>query len=158
MKALISVVLADLANPDHQAAIVDLLDMYSQDRFGASEPLSETARIDLIPGLVNHGGARVFLAYDGRKYVGLAICLIGFSTFKARPLLNIHDLAVAPEARQRGVAKLLFEAIEEDARGLGCCKITLEVRSDNLRAQSVYKAAGFAASNPGTWFWTHTLE
>jgi ribosomal protein S18 acetylase RimI-like enzyme len=154
---LISVVLADLANPDHQAAILDLLDMYSRDHFGAGHPLPEQTRTDLIPGLVNHGGARVFLAYDGKKYVGLAICLIGFSTFQARPLLNIHDIAVTPEARGQGIGRKIFQAIAEDARELGCCKLTLEVRSDNHRAQALYKAVGFEASQPGTWFWTRPL-
>ena len=154
---MISVVLADLAKPDHQAAIIDLLDMYCQDPFGDSCPLPEQTRSDLIPGLVNHGGARIFLAYDDKKSVGLAICLIGFSTFQAKPLLNIHDVAVVPEARGQGIGRQLFAAIEEDAREMGCCRLTLEVRSDNRQAQALYKAVGFEAGQPGKWFWTREL-
>src|SRR5262245_33078280 len=120
------VLLADLANPDHQAAIIDLLDMYSRDEFGASQPLSDEARADLIPGLVNHGASRVFLAFEDSRPVGLAICFVGFSSFKAKPLLNIHDIAVRPETRGKGIGRQLFQAIEQDARALGCCKLTLE--------------------------------
>lgn len=152
------ILLADLANPDHQAAIVDLLDMYCRDQFGDGQPLSDQARTDLIPGLVNHGGARVFLAYEDNRPVGLAICLVGFSSFRAKPLLNIHDIAVRPEARGRGIGRQLLKAIEEDARELGCCKVTLEVRSDNVHAQELYKGVGFKASQPGTWFWTQPLD
>ena len=152
------VLLADLANPDHQAAILDLLDMYSRDEFGANQPLSDQARADLIPGLVNHGATRIFLAYDEARPVGLAICFVGFSSFRAKPLLNIHDIAVRPETRGKGIGRQLLNAVAEDARALGCCKLTLEVRADNLRAQALYKDVGFQPTDPGTWFWTQTLD
>jgi len=152
------VLLADLANPDHQAAILDLLDMYSRDEFGASQPLSDQARADLIPGLINHGASRVFLAYEDTRPVGLAICFVGLSSFRAKPLLNIHDIAVRPETRGKGIGRQLLNAVAEEARALGCCKLTLEVRADNLRAQALYKDVGFQPTDPGTWFWSHLLD
>ena len=39
---------------------------------------------------------------------------------------------------------MLFAAIEQRARELGCCKLTLEVLENNHRARRVYAAAGFA--------------
>ena len=36
-----AVLLADLANPAHQAAIVELLDMYCRNEFGDGQPLSD---------------------------------------------------------------------------------------------------------------------
>jgi ribosomal protein S18 acetylase RimI-like enzyme len=152
------VLLADLSNANHQSAIVELLDMYSRDEFGDERPLAEFARANLIPGLIRHGGARVFLAYDADRPVGLALCLLGFSSFKAKPLLNIHDIAVTPEARGQGVGRELLAAVEEHARGLGCCKVTLEVRSDNTRAMAAYRRAGFVSTKPETWFWARPLE
>src|SRR5437870_11512308 len=142
------VLLADLANAKHQAAIIDLLDMYCRDEFGDRQPLSVHSRANLIPGLVKHGGARVFLAYDNEMPVGVAICLVGFSSFRAKPLLNIHDIAVSPEARGQGVGRQLLVAVEADARALGCAKVTLEVRSDNVRAMGLYRSVGFQASEP----------
>jgi ribosomal protein S18 acetylase RimI-like enzyme len=149
---------ADLADPGHQAAVADLLDMYCRDEFGDGRPLSAAARANLIPGLVQHGGARVFLAYEGDAAIGLAICLVGFSSFRAQPLLNIHDIAVRPAARGRGVGRRLLAAIEQDARDLGCCKVTLEVRADNRRAKGLYEDAGFRAGQPETLFLTRWLE
>lgn len=152
-----SVVLADLANPAQQTAIVDLLDMYCRDPFGDARPLSEDARAGLIPGLVNHGGARVFLAYADDVPAGIAICFLGFSTFKARPLVNIHDIAVAPQFRGQGLGRELLAAVEAHARDLGCCKVTLEVRADNTLAQQAYRRAGFQSTEPETWFWSRSL-
>jgi ribosomal protein S18 acetylase RimI-like enzyme len=85
----------------------------------------------------------VFLALDDATPIGIAVCFVGFSTFAARPLINIHDLAVVPECRGQGVGRLLLERVEAKGRELGCCKLTLEVREDNHRAQRLYQKFGF---------------
>jgi ribosomal protein S18 acetylase RimI-like enzyme len=86
----------------------------------------------------------VFLAFDGDQAVGAAVCFIGFSTFAAKPLINIHDFVVLSGLRGKGVGRRLLEAIEGKARELGCCKLTLEVMDNNHRALRMYEAAGFA--------------
>jgi ribosomal protein S18 acetylase RimI-like enzyme len=154
----ITVFLADLANSSHQSAIIELLDMYCRDEFGDCKPLSLDARENLIPGLTKHGGARVFLAYDGQEPLGVAICMIGFSSFRGRPLINIHDVAVSPAARGQGIGRKLLMAVEDEARELGCCKVTLEVRSDNARAMGLYRSVGFKPSEPETYFWTQKVD
>jgi len=152
-----SILLANLTDPSHQAAIVELLDMYCRDEYGDGRPLSAEARANLIPGLIQHGGARVFLAYEEGQPAGLAICFLGFSTFRARPLINIHDIAVRPDFRGKGIGQALLTAVEEHARQIGCCKVTLEVRSDNHRAMAAYRRAGFESTEPETWFWARKL-
>ena len=149
---IVSIVEADLARPDHQTATIDLLNVYSMDPMADAAPLSDTARRELIPGLRAHPTTLVFLAYRGAEPVGLAICFRGFSTFAARPLVNIHDFFVAPAHRGTGISRMLFAAIEQRARELGCCKLTLEVLENNHRARRVYAAAGFAPPvyAPGT--------
>lgn len=140
----ISVVEADLALPDHQAATVRLLNAYAMDPMGDGRPLSETARREVIPGLRQHPTTLVFLAYRDTEPVGLAICFRGFSTFAARPLVNISDYFVFPAYRGAGIGCQLLTAIEQHARGLGCCRITLEVQENNHHARRVYAAAGFS--------------
>lgn len=149
--------LADLKNVVHQAAIIALLDMYCRDELGDAKPLSDEAREGLMPGLQRHGGARVYLAYEGQEPLGLAICFVGFSTFRGKPLVNIHDLAVSPESRGQGIGRKLLAAIEADARALGCCKVTLEVRTDNARAMGLYRSAGFEPGQPEMLFWSQKL-
>jgi predicted N-acetyltransferase YhbS len=75
--------------------------------------------------------------------MGIAICFVGFSTFLARPLINIHDLAVLPTYRGQGVGRRLLEQVATKGKALGCCMLTLEVRADNYPAQRLYEAAGF---------------
>jgi GNAT superfamily N-acetyltransferase len=139
----VEVVEADLACAEHQQATIDLLDAYSRDPMGNAQPLTADVRRELIPGLREHPTTIVFLAYLGSAPVGLAICFRGFSTFAARPLVNIHDLAVLPEQRGQGVGRQLLAAIAQKGRTLGCCKLTLEVQENNLRARRVYEANGF---------------
>jgi GNAT superfamily N-acetyltransferase len=140
----ITIVEADLSRAEHQHATVRLLDGYSSDPMGAGHPLSDTARANLIPGLRKHPTTMVFLAFCDNEPVGLAICFLGFSTFAARPLVNIHDYFVSPGVRGTGVGRLLMGAVEQRARALGCCKLTLEVQENNHRARGIYAAAGFA--------------
>jgi len=78
----------------------------------------------------------------------LAVCFTGFSTFRARALYNIHDLAVLPAWRGRGVGRRLLRAVEAQARERGYCKITLEVRADNPAA-GLYRQLGYGAASSG---------
>ena len=110
---------------------------------GDGAPLPDDVRARLIDGLRRHPTTIVFLAYAGGAAVGLATCFLGFSTFAARPLLNIHDLVVLPVYRGHGVGRALLEAVERRATALGCCKLTLEVTEQNHAARRVYERAGF---------------
>ncbi|HEX4147122.1 MAG TPA: GNAT family N-acetyltransferase [Pirellulales bacterium] len=138
------VVDADLERVEHQEATRRLLNAYAMDPMGNGKPLSERALRDLIPGLRAFPTTMVFLAYHADEAVGLAICFRGFSTFAARPLVNIHDFFVLPTCRGAGVGRRLLAAVEQRAREMGCCKLTLEVQENNHRAQGVYAAAGFS--------------
>ena len=88
--------------------------------------------------------AHALIARRGTAAVGVATCFVGYSTFLARPLLNIHDIAVIPKARGRGIGTALLEEITALGRRLACCKITLEVREDNRPARTLYAAEGFS--------------
>ena len=143
----VEIVEADLNRTEHQQAVVDMINAYSMDPMGDGEPLPEEIRAALIPGLQQHPTTLIFLAYEGEKAIGIAVCFRGFSTFAARPLINIHDLSVLPDYRGKGVGRRLLEAVEWKARELGCCKLTLEVLENNHKARKIYEAAGFAQAS-----------
>ena len=140
----IQIIKADLSNSHHQAAILAMMDAYSRDPMGDGKPLSEFARQNLIDGLRNHPATLVFLVLAGTQARGIATCFGGFSTFAARPLLNISDFYIDPDFRGRGLGRSLLAAIEREARDKGCCKLTLEVQETNSRARSIYRQFGFA--------------
>jgi GNAT superfamily N-acetyltransferase len=121
-----------------------MMDAYSADPMGDGHPLSDFAKLHLIAGLQAHPTTLIFLALQGAEPCGIAACFRGFSTFAARPLINISDFYVTPGLRGRGIGKMLLDAIEDEARATGCCKLTLEVQQNNPRARSVYGKFGFA--------------
>ena len=140
----LTIVEADLNRPDHRQAVSDLTNAYAADPMGNGRPLPDDVRAALIPGLRAQPTLLIFLAYAGADPVGIATCFRGFSTFAARPLINIHDLAVLPSHRGQGIGRRLLETVEARARATGCCKVTLEVQEGNRRARRIYEAAGFA--------------
>lgn len=156
------ILLADLNLPAHQQAIIGLLDMYSRNEFGSGKPLPDDTKDRLIEGL-KRANSICFLAEerslaDEGEFIGLALCLPSFSSFRALPIINIHDIAVSPAHRGQGVGRALLKAVEEEARRRGCCKVTLEVRDDNETAKAAYLRAGFKPTSPQTLFWAQELE
>ena len=140
----VRIVEADLNATEHQEAVLKLIDAYAADPMGNGKPLSSEVRRDLIPGLRQHPTTLIFLAYDRDRPVGIAVCFRGFSTFAARPLINIHDLAVLPEYRSKGIGRRLIHEVERKARAINSCKLTLEVQEKNNRARKMYEQVGFA--------------
>lgn len=134
---------ADLDTRDDQEAIVYLLDEYAKGLKGYETPLSQDVRARLIPGLQAMPTTLVFLAFAADTPVGVAVCFMGFSTFAAKPLVNIHDIAVLPEYRRQGIGTQLMEAVERKARTLGCCKVTLETHERNEAALALYTGCGY---------------
>ena len=136
-------VLVDYADPDHAADLVALLDGYARDPTGGGEPLPDLARDELARTLARTPNAFSLLGYAGSAPVALANCFVTLSTFACRPLVNVHDLAVAPGHRGRGIGRALLAEIEREARARGACKITLEVLEGNAIARHAYDRAGF---------------
>jgi ribosomal protein S18 acetylase RimI-like enzyme len=139
----IRIVEADLSLAQHKEAVLAMVDAYSRDPMGNGKPLQSDVRAGLIRGLQEHPTTLIYLAFDEDNPVGAAVCFVGFSTFAAKPLINIHDFVVLPAVRGKGVGRRLLEAVEKKARELGCCKLTLEVMDNNHQALRMYQAGGF---------------
>lgn len=134
----------DLDDLGHVEAFLDLLEHYAQDPMGGGEGLSDYAKINLVRTMKEVPGFHGALAWLDGQAVGLIDCFAGFSTFAAKPLLNVHDIVVHASVRGRGIGQALLAWAEQRAAKLGCCKLTLEVLSNNTRAMASYRQAGFA--------------
>jgi len=141
----LSVLQADYADPVHARALIDMLDAYARDPAGGGDGLSAHARDHLVAALAARPAAFSVLAFDGVQPVGLVNCIEGFSTFACRPLVNVHDLAVAASHRGRRVGERMLVLVEQIARQRGACKLTLEVLSGNQSANRLYTRFGFEA-------------
>jgi len=139
----IEVALADYHDPADAVAIVELMRCYALDPMGGGKPLPDEVCARLVSSLANFPTAFTLLAFSEDRAVGLANCFLSLSTFNARELINIHDVAVLPQYRGQGVGTRLLEEVEQFARRRGCCKLTLEVLEGNGVARAVYDRLGF---------------
>ena len=157
MKNNISYSFCDFLNDDHCTQLAALINQYIADPMGGGTILTPEKRLQLVNGLANHPSSFVlFLLFDHR-IVGLATCFINFSTFKARSYINIHDLIIDLNLRGKGLGRKLLQQIEAIAKERNYCKITLEVREDNLAAQNLYIELGYKDVIPKMHFWTKEL-
>ena len=145
----ISIRKANLASPEDRTLLVYLLNEYAEDAMGGGESLSETTKETLAEKMFSFPTSHVWFAYsnDGSNEVGcgLCTCFEGFSTFAAKRLINIHDMAVLPAYRGRGIASRLMAEVERYCQEEGdFCKLTLEVLSNNHPAKRCYAKYGFA--------------
>lgn len=142
--AMIRVIVVDYQNPQHARHILELLDIYARDKTGGGQPLAADVKKNVVGALAKLPYAISLLCYLDGNPVGLLNGFESFSTFKCKPLINIHDIVVAPEFRGTGISQALLAKIEEIAKAKGCCKLTLEVLEGNVPAQQAYRKFGFS--------------
>lgn len=83
--------------------------------------------------------ARVLTAVDASGLLGKAVVFFRRYTDIAR----LYSIAVAHEARGRGLGEALLAAVERAARARGCRRLRLEVRQDNAGAIRLYERLGY---------------
>ena len=143
MAAAFSVRRADYSDSRDANALVFLLNAYASDPAGGGEPLSEFVKHNLVRELAARPQAYSVLAFDGEQAVGLVNCIEGFSSFKCKPLVNVHDVAVLASHRGRGIAEHMLAEAERIAIQRGAVKMTLEVLSGNGPAVKLYRRIGY---------------
>ena len=148
MRSTVEVSLVNYKHSVDAQAVVALLNAYASEPAGGAEPLASDVKERLVSEMAARPHLFSVLAWvgngDARQAVGLINCVEGFSTFMARPLINIHDVVVSASHRQRGIAQAMFDFVEREAGRRGACKLTLEVLAGNISARRLYEKQGFA--------------
>lgn len=153
----ISILQVDLQNKLHRIHLIKLLNDYMCDPMGNNAPMDEGLAEKIIAGLEAYQSYQGFFVLYGDQFAGLANCNQNFSTFKAKPLINIHDFIVAPEFRSIGAGHFLLQGIINYASQNGYCRVNLEVREDNHAAKALYQKMGFSECEPPMHFWEKNL-
>jgi ribosomal-protein-alanine N-acetyltransferase len=107
-----------------------------------THPWSERGMRDAIVPVAGEGGILLLRARwtAGEAERGIrAYCAFQVVAGEA----HIHNLAVAPEARRRGLGRRLLARALESATARGARVIHLEVRAGNVAARALYLAMGF---------------
>lgn len=88
---------------------------------------------------LKHRDCVFLLAVEGPALLGYALVTLRRGTRLAR----LYSIAVAPEARGKGLAETLMTAVEQGARDAGALYLRLEVASDNHPAIALYHKLGY---------------
>jgi len=142
---MVEITRADLSDPIHADALINLMSEYVSDPMGGGNDLSEYVKSNLVSALMDRIDTSVILAFSEDEAIGLVTCIEGFSTFACKPLLNVHDAIIKTAYRGQGIINMLLREAENIAIEKGCCKMTLEVLQGNENAQSAYSKFGFCA-------------
>jgi ribosomal-protein-alanine N-acetyltransferase len=113
----------------------DLPRVMEIERAAFSHPWSE----ELVRRELSHEFSTVLLATDGPggPVQGFAVVWL------VHDELHVLNVAVAPEARRRGVARTILAEVESQARAQGARVAMLEVRRGNAPAIALYRALGY---------------
>lgn len=108
------IVKVDYTNTQQSTDLCNLLNSYAMDPKGGGEPIDSSILSSLPSQLQKFGHATSFIVYidtdDGRQQpAALANCILSFSTFAAKPILNIHDVFVDVDFRGRGLSQALLK-------------------------------------------------
>ena len=82
-----------------------------------------------------------FVAEDGGKLLGMALCYPRYSTWKGL-VIHLEDLIVTESARGQGLGSALLTAVIRHAREAGARRVSWEVLDWNDPAIDFYEARG----------------
>ena len=87
----------------------------------------------------------IFIAEDEetKQQLGFIFLEIGTDYYHREPHGHIADIIVSPEARGRGIGKMLMNKAEEWTKDCGYSLLTLNVFDDNKKARKLYSSLGF---------------
>jgi ribosomal protein S18 acetylase RimI-like enzyme len=89
-------------------------------------------------------GTIIFIAEDEEKNrLGFIYLQPGTDYYQKNPHGHISDIVVAPNARGKGIGKILLQKAEEWARSNGYKQLTLNVFYGNHQARKLYSESGF---------------
>ena len=153
----------DYNDPEQVQELIALLNDYAMDPMGGGEALSAEVQQRLAESLPQQDNMFSLVAKVDGVGAALCNCVWGFSTFAAKPLINIHDLAVKSDYRGKGLSQALLQGVVDVAQAEDAVKVTLEVLANNEIAQNAYRRFGFApyelADGAGrAEFWQYKLQ
>lgn len=88
---------------------------------------------------LDSASAMIFVATSRRRLLGAAVLFLRSGGRIGR----LYSIAVAADARGRGIGEALLQAVERAAARRGCNRLRLEVRVDNAGAQRLYERLGY---------------
>lgn len=109
---------------------------------------AEVVRAADVEALLARPERLVLVATEDAAFAGYAHAEIervpATALKRADAVLHVHELAVTPALRRRGVARALLRALRAAARARGLATLSLDVYAFNAEARALYEREGFA--------------
>jgi len=102
---------------------------------GAITPVFSDARAEI---LIAEDAAGLPVGYAHLRYY--------HSVWMAGPECFLEDIFVFEERREKGIGRVMLEAIFARARARGCRRLRLDTNEGNTRGSHLYEATGFACT------------
>jgi [ribosomal protein S18]-alanine N-acetyltransferase len=103
-------------------------------------------------GLMRRRSAALFVAESGDEVIGYSV--LWFAADEG----ELGDIAVLPEARGRGIGRLLLRESIKVAVDRGARFLYLEVRDSNAAARGLYEKFGFSIAGVRKQYYTGPAE
>lgn len=84
--------------------------------------------------------ARTMVLVNGARILGYVMLLFR----RGSRLARLYSIAVDPNARGRGVGRVLLNAAEQQAVERNCTGLRLEIRKDNAASIGLFNSSGYA--------------
>lgn len=124
------------------AALLGLL--FAQEADFTPDPARQCRALALL--LAQPETGRVYCARRGPELLGMVSLLFTISTAEGGRVAWLEDMVVAPAERGRGLGGRLLRFAVDEARRLGCSRLTLLTDTTNDAAQRFYAREGFTRS------------
>jgi len=143
---------ARLEDHDALCALFDELDeFHRRARPDVFQPFDGPPRTrEQVAAWLDGPGSTVLVADDGRELVGLAVLLTrlppAFAGAVPLKVIELDNLVVRADRRNRRVGEHLLEAIVDWSRGQGASHVGVAVHAFNRDARRFYERFGFTPS------------
>ncbi len=118
-------------HPDDEPSVIQLWKTVFPDAPPRNDPRKDiNTKSKLQPDLF-------LVALTGNLLVGTAMA--GFDGHRGW----IYYLAVAPDYQRQGIGTAIMQKVEESLTQLGCPKLNLQIRADNVEVQAFYESQGY---------------
>ncbi len=125
-----------------------LAPLFADYRAFYAQPHDMAVASEFLRARLANDESTVILAFDARDAhaapLGFTQLYPMFSSVRAARIYILNDLYVAETARRQGVGEALLRAAADFGRDRGAIRLELETTPDNLKAQSLYRAQGWA--------------
>jgi ribosomal protein S18 acetylase RimI-like enzyme len=120
--------------------VAPLFDAYRQ---FYSQPSDLPRAKGFLRARLERGDSVILLAVENDRGLGFTQLYPLLSSISCRPLWLLNDLYVVPEARRRGVARMLMDQARDHAVETGACGLELATAHSNSQAQKLYESLGY---------------